>query len=61
MKFCEVQTPLNITVGQTLTNLTASLTLSLPLITVVPYEDSLDMDEKQRSSVSYPDTNCLTL
>ena len=37
------------------------LTLSLLLTTIVPYANSLDLDETPSNSASHPDPSCLTL
>ena len=37
------------------------LTLSPPSTTVVPYSNSLDLDETSSNSTSHPDPSCLTL
>ena len=39
----------------------ALLTLSLPRTTVVPYVNSLDLNEMPSNSASHPDPSCLTL
>ena len=43
------------------TDLTVHLTLSPPSTTVVPYANSLDLDETPSYSASHPDPSCLTL
>ena len=45
----------------TVTDDTTLLTHSPPSTTVVPYANSLDLDESPSNSVPHPDPSCLTL